>query len=43
LDMLSQALSNKFLHAPSHALNLAEGDEHARLEQVLKQLYLTKS
>jgi len=43
LEMLSQALTNKFLHAPSHALNLAEGDEHSRLEQVLKQLYLSKN
>ncbi|PPC87664.1 MAG: glutamyl-tRNA reductase [Methylotenera sp.] len=39
LDMLSNALTNKFLHAPSHALNAAHGDEHARLEQLLRQLY----
>ncbi len=39
LDMLSNTLTNKFLHAPSHALNTAHGDEHARLEQLLRQLY----
>ncbi|MES2547448.1 MAG: glutamyl-tRNA reductase [Pseudomonadota bacterium] len=43
LDMLSSALTNKFLHAPSHALNAAHGDEHARLEQLLRQLYHIKS
>ena len=43
LDMLSNALTNKFLHAPSHALNAAHGDEHARLEQLLRQLYHIKS
>ncbi len=43
LEALSNALTNKFLHAPSHALNLAQGDEHARLEHTLKQLYQIKS
>ena len=43
LEALSNALTNKFLHAPSHALNRAHGDEHAKLEDVIKQLYLTKS
>ena len=43
LDMLSNALTNKFLHAPSYALNSAHGDEHARIEQLLRQLYLIKS
>ena len=43
LDILSNALTNKFLHAPSHALNAAQGDEHARLEQLLRQLYHIKS
>ena len=43
LEALSNALTNKFLHAPSHALNLAHGDEHARLELTLKQLYQIKS
>lgn len=39
LEILSNALTNKFLHAPSHALNQAHGDEHAKLEQVLKLIY----
>jgi glutamyl-tRNA reductase len=43
LEALSNALTNKFLHAPSHALNLAHGDEHAKLEYTLKQLYQIKS
>ena len=43
LEVLSNALTNKFLHAPSHALNLAQGDEHTRLEHTLKQLYQIKS
>ena len=43
LEALSNALTNKFLHAPSHALNRAHGDEHTKLEDVIKQLYLTKN
>jgi glutamyl-tRNA reductase len=42
LEVLSNALTNKFLHAPSHALNQAHGDEHAKLENILKQLYQIK-
>ena len=43
LEALSNALMNKFLHAPSHALNQAHGDEHAKLENILKQLYQIKN
>jgi len=43
LEALSNALTNKFLHAPSHALNQTHGDEHARLENILKQLYQIKN
>jgi len=43
LDSLSQAITNKFLHAPSHALNQTEGEEHARLETLLRQIYQIKS
>jgi glutamyl-tRNA reductase len=43
LEALSNALTNKFLHAPSSALNLAHGDEHAKLENILKQLYQIKN
>lgn len=43
LEALSSALTNKFLHAPSHALNQTHGDEHAKLENILKQLYQIKN
>ncbi len=43
LEALSNALTNKFLHAPSHALNQAQGDEHARLEQLLRHIYQIKT
>ena len=43
LEALSNALTNKFLHAPSHVLNQAEGDEHARLEQLLRHIYQIKN
>ena len=43
LEALSVALTNKFLHAPSHALNQSHGEEHAKLEDILKQLYQIKS
>lgn len=43
LEALSTALTNKFLHAPSHALNQAQGDEHTRLEQLMKQIYQIKN
>ena len=43
LETLSNALTNKFLHAPSHVLNQAEGDEHARLEQLLRHIYQIKN
>ena len=43
LEALSNALTNKFLHAPSSALNQAHGDEHAKLENILKQIYQIKS
>ncbi|HEY0563871.1 MAG TPA: glutamyl-tRNA reductase, partial [Methylophilus sp.] len=43
LEALSNALTNKFLHAPSHALNQAQGQEHSHLEAVLRQLYNIKT
>lgn len=43
LEAFSIALTNKFLHAPSHALNQAHGEEHIKLEDILKQLYQIKS
>jgi glutamyl-tRNA reductase len=39
LDQLSQSLTNKFLHGPTHALGHAEGDERARLLDLVGRLY----
>lgn len=43
LEAFSIALTNKFLHAPSHALNQSHGEDHAKLEDTLKQIYQIKS
>jgi glutamyl-tRNA reductase len=43
LEALSSSLTNKFLHAPSHALNQTHGDEHARLEELIRHLYQIKN
>lgn len=39
LDALSNALTKKLLHGPSHALNHSSGNEHEQLESLLRQLY----
>ena len=39
LDALSNALTKKLLHGPSHALNHSRGSEHEQLESLLRQLY----
>lgn len=39
IDALSKALVNKFLHDPTHALNLAQGAERERLVQQIERLY----
>ncbi len=39
LEVLGNTLTNKFLHAPSHALNTTSGDQRAALEALLRQLY----
>ncbi|ROH86935.1 glutamyl-tRNA reductase [Pseudomethylobacillus aquaticus] len=39
LDALSNALTNKLLHGPSHALNQQHGHDHAQLDTLLRQLY----
>jgi len=36
---MSHALSNKLLHAPSHALNHVNGTERDQLVRVISQLY----
>jgi len=43
LEALSNALTNKFLHAPSHVLNQTHGDDHARLEELIRHLYQIKN
>ncbi|HEY5800939.1 MAG TPA: glutamyl-tRNA reductase [Burkholderiaceae bacterium] len=42
LEALSKGLTAKFLHGPQQALHKAEGDERARLTQLLPQLFRTK-
>lgn len=42
LEHLSQALTNKFLHAPSHALNAAEGEAHEQLAETMRKIYQIK-
>ena len=42
LDALSKGLTAKFLHGPQQALHHADGDERARLAQLLPQLFRTK-
>ncbi|MGH8671183.1 MAG: glutamyl-tRNA reductase [Burkholderiales bacterium] len=39
LEVLSEALINKFLHAPHHALSHATGQERTQLEALLRRLY----
>jgi len=39
LEQLSNALTNKFLHAPSHALNTTTGDDREALESLMRRLY----
>ncbi|MDP3136865.1 MAG: glutamyl-tRNA reductase, partial [Burkholderiaceae bacterium] len=39
LEHLSQRLTNKFLHAPTQALNLAEGADRAELQSMAARLF----
>jgi glutamyl-tRNA reductase len=39
IDYLSRALTNKLLHAPTHALNHAASDERESLAATLARLY----
>lgn len=39
IEHLSQRLTNKFLHAPTQALNLADGDERVRLQTAATRLF----
>jgi glutamyl-tRNA reductase len=39
LEAMSNALANKMLHGPSHALNNTHGEAREQLEELIKQLY----
>jgi len=39
LDALSRGLTNKLLHGPTNALNQAEGDERARLAELVSRIF----
>jgi glutamyl-tRNA reductase len=39
IDELSRALTNKFMHPPSHALNHAADDERDELSALISRLY----
>jgi glutamyl-tRNA reductase len=39
LEAMSQGLMNKLLHDPSHALNLAQGEDRDHLVRVVSRLY----
>ncbi len=39
LEVMSQSLTNKFLHAPTHALNQVHGDERENFLEVIHRLY----
>jgi glutamyl-tRNA reductase len=36
---MSNGLTNKFLHAPTHALNQAQGDDREAFLEVIHRLY----
>lgn len=42
LEAMSNALTNKLLHAPSHMLNNTHGENRDQLESLLRQLYKIK-
>jgi glutamyl-tRNA reductase len=42
LEQLSHSLTNKFLHAPTHALNHANDDDREQLVAMLRRLYQLK-
>ncbi len=42
LEQLSHSLTNKFLHAPTHALNHANDDDREQLLNTLRRLYQLK-
>lgn len=43
LEAMSQAITNKLLHNPNHALNSAAGDDRSELERWLRRIYQLRS
>jgi len=43
LEQLSHGLTNKFLHAPTHALNHTSNDDRDQLVALLRRLYQLQS
>jgi glutamyl-tRNA reductase len=43
LEQLSHGLTNKFLHAPTHALNHTSNDDRDQLVVLLRRLYQLQS
>jgi len=43
LDALSHGITNKLLHAPTHALNQAEGAERAEVAALISRIYRLNS
>jgi glutamyl-tRNA reductase len=39
MELMARALTNKFLHNPSHALSHACGEDRTLLESALRRLY----
>jgi glutamyl-tRNA reductase len=39
LEALSQAISNKFLHCPTHTLNHAQGEDRDQLARTIERIY----
>ena len=39
MEIMARALTNKFLHIPSHALNHVSGEERNQLESLLRRIY----
>ncbi|MEW5942251.1 MAG: glutamyl-tRNA reductase [Pseudomonadota bacterium] len=39
MEIISRALTNKFLHAPNHALNNSAGEDRQQMEALLRRLY----
>jgi glutamyl-tRNA reductase len=43
MDALSHGLTNKLLHAPTHALNQADGSERSEISELISRIYRLNS